>query len=110
MGMMGGAVAAGALAGLAGAALLGRKQDSGQTMDDYQQIQYQPSATAVAAQTPIDVKKTESGVTNNPLMEAEREKEKQAALLRERRNAEVLTSGLGASGVATSQKKDLLGG
>ena len=79
-------------------------------MDDYQQIQYQPSATAVAAQTPIDVKKTESGVTNNAMMEAERDKEKQAALLRQQRNDVINTSGLGAAGVASTQKKSLLGG
>lgn len=105
-----GAVIGGALAGLAGAALLGRKNNNGADVGSMQQIDYQPTQAAAAAEVPIDVKATESGTTNNPLMEAEREKEKQAALLRERRNAEVLTSGLGASGVAATQKKDLLGG
>ena len=109
MGMIG-TIAAGALAGMGISALLSRKNKSGADAGSMEQIQYQPSQAASMAEVPIDVKATESGTTNNPLMEAEREKEKQAALLRERRNAEVLTSGLGASGVATTQKKDLLGG
>lgn len=103
-------VAVGAIAGLAGAALLGKKSEPGADVAQMQQVQYQPTQAAAAAEIPIDVKATEKGTTNNPLMEAEREKEKQAALLRERRNAEILTSGLGASGIASTQKKSLLGG
>ena len=99
-----------AIAGMAGAALLGKKNGGGAEAASMEQIQYQPTQAAVQAEIPIDVKATEKGTTNNLLMEAEREKEKQAALLRERRNAEILTSGLGASGMATTQKKSLLGG
>ena len=48
--------------------------------------------------------------TNNALMEAERERERQAALARRQQAQEVFTSGLGASGVAQTAKKTLLGG
>ena len=111
MGAMGSLAAPllGGLLGVGAAALLGRKQKSG-SESNYQSISYQPSQTAIAATTPIDVAKTEEGTTNNALMEEEREKERQAALLRQQRNQTILTSGLGAAGVANTQKKTLLGG
>lgn len=48
--------------------------------------------------------------SKNSGMEAEREKERQAALLRQRNAPEIFTSGLGAAGLAATAKKVLLGG
>lgn len=104
-----GAVIGGAMLGLGASALLGNKNQQ-QTANSYTPIQYTPSQVAQSAQTPIDVAQTENGTTNNDLMEAEREKEKQAAALRQQQNSNILTSGLGASGVANTSKQGLLGG
>lgn len=51
-----------------------------------------------------------SGGTNNALMEEAREKELLQAALRRQQAQEVFTSGLGASGMASTDKKSLLGG
>ncbi len=51
-----------------------------------------------------------TALTANALMEAEREKERQKAVLRMQQAQEVFTSGLGASGLAETAKKSLLGG
>lgn len=93
-----------------GAAALMNKGNKGIDSSSYQSVSYQPSQTAISATTPIDVAKTETGTTNNAQMEAEREKERQAALLRQQKNNTILTSGLGATGMAATQKKTLLGG
>ncbi len=47
---------------------------------------------------------------SNALMEAEREKERQQAAMRQRQAREVFTGGLGAAGMAETAKKTLLGG
>lgn len=47
---------------------------------------------------------------DNALMEAERNKERQQAALRKQQAQEVFTSGLGASGMAATSMKSLLGG
>ncbi len=52
----------------------------------------------------------DDGRTANPQMETERDKERQAALLRSRQGQEIFTSGLGAAGLAGTSKKTLLGG
>ncbi len=57
-----------------------------------------------------DTDSSATGSTDNALMEEEREKERQAALLRQQQAREVFTSGLGASGLASTGKKTLLGG
>ncbi|MDR1745223.1 MAG: hypothetical protein LBS30_05670 [Planctomycetota bacterium] len=44
------------------------------------------------------------------LMEADREKERQQAAMRQRLAREVFTGGLGAAGIAGTAKKTLLGG
>ena len=103
-------LAGGLLLGMGASALMGKGQQDTQSASSYTPIQYQPSQTAQNAQKPIDVNQTETGTTNNEQMEAEREKEKQAAALRQQQNAAILTSGLGAAGMATTQKKGLLGG
>ncbi|MCC8189446.1 MAG: hypothetical protein LIP77_02250 [Planctomycetes bacterium] len=51
-----------------------------------------------------------ASTTENALMEAERERERQLALWRRQQSQEVFTSGLGASGTADTAKKSLLGG
>jgi hypothetical protein len=93
--------------GLLGASLFGKGDDTRKLDSDYNASAYSPSVTAAAGATPIDVATTETGTTNNDLMEEEREKEKKrlAAL-----NSSILTSGLGASGMASTSKKTLLGG
>jgi len=53
---------------------------------------------------------TDGGRTANPQMEAERERERQTAALRKQQAPEIFTSGLGASGLADTAKKSLLGG
>lgn len=104
---MGMELALGALVGLAGSSLLSNK-GGGTDYSNYTAPVYQTSAPETT--TPIDVAQTEGGTTNNPEMEAAAEKEKQAALLRQQRNQSILTSGLGATGIAATQKKELLGG
>lgn len=62
-------------------------------------------------EAPVSVTETpEADGQQNALMEAAREKERQAALLRQQQAQEVFTSGLGASGLADTSKKTLLGG
>lgn len=53
---------------------------------------------------------SDSGATENALMEAERARARQQALLRRQQSREVFTSGLGAAGLAETAKKSLLGG
>lgn len=111
MGAAAGQILLGSALGLGAAALLGKnQQNQSNSASSYNPIEYQPSETAVSAQTPIDVAQTETGATNNAQMEAERQKELQAAALRQQQNSGILTSGLGAAGVATTRKKGLLGG
>lgn len=50
------------------------------------------------------------GGQSNALMEAEREKERRQAAMRQRQAQEVFTGGLGAAGMADTAKKTLLGG
>ena len=64
------------------------------------------AAKPVAPETPSSVESENS----NALMEAEREKERQQAALRQQQAREVHTSGLGAAGMADTSKKSLLGG
>lgn len=104
---MGMELALGALVGLAGASMMS-KGSSSSSGASYSPVAY--ASSAPTSPEPIDVSQTESGTTNNPEMEAAAEKEKQAALLRQQRNQSILTSGLGATGLAATQKKELLGG
>lgn len=60
------------------------------------------------APTPVETGPGDS--TQNAGMEAEREKEKQQAAWRQQQAQEVFTSGLGATGLAETSKKSLLGG
>ncbi len=66
-----------------------------------------PVAPAVPEASP---EAADPSATQNERMEAERERERQAALFRQRQAQEVFTSGLGASGTATTGRKALLGG
>ena len=63
-----------------------------------------PAAPAAQPSSP------EASATENVLMEAERERERQKALWRQQQAQEVFTSGLGAAGMADTAKKSLLGG
>ena len=67
-------------------------------------------AAAPEAPTAPNPTATDGSATENALMEAEREKERQAALLRRQQAPEVFTSGLGAGGLAQTARKTLLGG
>lgn len=69
-----------------------------------------PAAPETPTTPPTSTTASDTGVTENALMEAERERERQQALLRQQQAQEIFTSGLGADGTATTAKKNLLGG
>jgi hypothetical protein len=66
------------------------------------------SATAAGTIRPPSVPSLDDNGTN-PLMESERRKERQEAARRRQQGRELFTSGLGASGLAETAKKTLLG-
>ncbi len=101
-------VLGGALLGL-GAAMMQRKQPeipSAAGVHDAMAAARPDVPEAPAA--PADA--ADPSATDNPLMEAERERERREAALRRLRAQEVFTSGLGAAGLAGTAKKTLLGG
>ena len=100
------AVIGGALLGVGASALMSKQQAKQMPSMDYRKLQPNlPSAPVMPVMKPED-----SGVTDNASMEAEREREKNAALMRQLQAPEIATSGLGAHGQATLNKKSLLGG
>lgn len=89
---------------------------AGMGMASAQKKQASAASSAAALQSVMAAEKPEAPGTpeasgdGNALMEAARERERQAALLRQRQAPELFTSGLGAAGQATTAKKSLLGG
>lgn len=110
MGAAAGAVSVvGSLLGL-GASLLMNKKPKDSGMGNYQAMMGNTMNAMPAAPAAPQALPTEPGKTNNAEMEAAREKEKQAALLRQQQNASNPNGGLGLTGQAYTQKKTLLGG
>lgn len=101
----------GAAVGLGASALFGRSNGFMGGGSFTPQITDQNfTQAAQAAMTPIDTEMAiNDGKTNNPLMEEERSKEQAAAALRNEQAQGVLTSGLGLTTDAATQKKGLLG-
>ena len=102
-----GAVLGGTLLGL-GVAGMSKKQSYSMASEVHStmvpSLPETPEAPASVAEKP------EADGQENALMEEAREKERQAALLRQQQAQEVFTSGLGASGMAETSRKTLLGG
>ena len=107
MGAMG-AVIGGSLLGLGAASLMSKKSGhstAAETHSNMAAVRPSVPEPPVPAETGDD-----ASTTQNALMEEAREKEKQAALLRQQQAREIFTSGLGAGGLAQTAKKTLLGG
>lgn len=104
MGMLGG-VLGGSLLGI------GASSMSKPKLPDYSYpTDVQTSMEASKPDVPESPASPENEGQGNALMEAEREKERQQAALRQQQAREVYTSGLGAAGMADTAKKSLLGG
>ncbi|MCC8180610.1 MAG: hypothetical protein LIP23_06855 [Planctomycetes bacterium] len=101
---MAGSIIGGALLGL-GASSLMKKQGAAKLGS-----QTATPAAAPAPETPQIAPEPGTTDSGNELMEAERERERQAALIRKAQAQETFTSGLGAAGQAATVKKSLLGG
>lgn len=101
-------VLGGALLGL-GAAMMGSKKPPSSPLPDvHASMTAQKPVVPEAPAAPAGAK--DPSVTDNALMEAERERERQEAARRRLQAQEIFTSGLGASGLAGTSKKTLLGG
>ncbi len=107
-----GAVVGGALLGLGLMGSMGKNQGTIQLATDvHSSMVPSKPATPEAPVSAMAVTNRDDGTTAaNALMEAEREKERQRAVLRAQTAPEVFTSGLGATGLAATAKKNLLGG
>lgn len=68
------------------------------------------SGKPAAPETPTESNLNDSSAQANMLMEEERDKERQKAAWRREQAREVFTSGLGATGLAETNRKSLLGG
>ena len=91
-----------------GAAALGKKKNMSYASEVHSTMTPNKPETPEAPSTPTET--TTGASTDNSLMEAERERERQRAALRQQQAQEIFTSGLGASGLAETSKKTLLGG
>ena len=91
-----------------GASMLGSKKASTSMTEAHTAMAVEKPAVPDAP-TGVDAAEGTSA-TNNALMEEAREKEKQQAALRRLQAQEIFTSGLGATGLADTAKKSLLGG
>ena len=106
MGVATAAIVGGALLGVGATALMSKQQSKQMASMNYQKLApAMPSSPVMPTMTADD-----AGTTNNASMEAEREREKNAALMRQLQAPEIATSGLGAHGQATLNRKSLLGG
>ena len=106
MGITTAALVGSALLGVGASALMSRQQSKQMASMNYQKMSpSMPDAPVMPVAQPED-----GSVTANASMEAERERERNAALLRQLQAPEIVTSGLGAQGQATLSKKSLLGG
>lgn len=99
----------GAMGGILGSAILGAGMAS---MSAKPSLSY---GTDVSSE--MEAEKPEAPIATDPdsdeknaLMEEEREKERKKAAWRKEQGKEVFTSGLGASGLAETNHKTLLGG
>lgn len=99
----------GGLLGVGAAALASKKNKYSMSSDTHSSM---TASQPEVPETPLSAtpESGDTSTTDNAQMEAEREKERQAALLRQQRAQEVFTSGLGADGSASTAKKSLLGG
>lgn len=100
---MGGALGVGA------ASLMSKKPSYSYAFDAHSNMAVEKPATPESPE-PVETKDGGAGTTGNAGMEAEREKERQQALLRRNQAQDIFTSGLGAGGLAQTAKKTLLGG
>ena len=100
------AIIGGGLLGLGASSLMSKKPSY--SMPSTIQAAYAPSRPH-APELP-ESGDAAGGTAGNELMEAERQKEKEAAILRQKQAQEIFTSGLGAAGSASTSKKTLLGG
>ncbi len=108
-----GMVVGGALLGLGLASSMGKNTGTLQLATEVHSSMAPSKPTtpeAPVSAMPVPAGDTSAAMTANALMEAERERERQKALLRSQQAPEVFTSGLGASGLAATAKKSLLGG
>ena len=102
-----GAIIGGTVLGLGAAAMSKKPSFSMPTTVQSAMAPSMPETPQTPTQSAVQ---SETGTTENALMEAERERARQQALLRQQQAQEVFTSGLGASGMAETSKKTLLGG
>ena len=100
----------GGLLGVGAAALSSKKNKYGMTGDAHSTMMASYPTTPEAPTPDAAGTGADPSATDNARMEAEREKERQAALLRQQQAREVFTSGLGADGEAGTSRKSLLGG
>lgn len=99
-----GAVGAMAL-GIIAASMFGKTSQSPDT--SYQSAAMRDAAASAPA--PVTAPEIDPQGATAQAMNDAAEKEKEKALLRQQQNSDILTSGLGASGIASLQKSQLLG-
>ncbi len=106
MGAMG-VLTAQSLLGIGATVAMSKKAAAGASGGNRAAVAARPAVPAAPTAVVGDV---DGSRTQNPQMENERDKERQAALLRAQQAPEIFTSGLGAAGLAETGKKSLLGG
>lgn len=105
----------GAIGSVLGGALMGVGMSAGAAKPSFSygadvNAGMEPTKPAVPEAPATEVNPRDETAQQNALMEAEREKERQKAAYRREQSKEVFTAGLGATGMAETARKTLLGG